>query len=57
MVNGDEIEYEDNDSEQVNCLPQLADKCFTDVYTNLACHLDPTSPPFCTKRDVTDLCR
>jgi len=57
-INGDEDkDSEDTDNEQVNCLPQLADKCFTDIYTNLACHLDPTAPPDCAKRDVKDLCR
>jgi hypothetical protein len=56
-INGDDdTDTEDTDNEQMNCLPQLADKCFTDIYTNLACHLDPTVPPDCEKRDVKDLC-
>jgi hypothetical protein len=57
VINGDDTDYEDNYSEQVNCLPQLADRCFSDVYMNLACHLDPKAPKNCEKRDVKDLCR
>jgi hypothetical protein len=58
VISGDkDNDYEDNYNEQVNCLPFLADKCFSDVYTNLACHLDPTAPRYCEKQDVKDLCR
>jgi hypothetical protein len=56
MINGDD-DKEFEDSEEVNCLPNLADRCFSDIYTNLACHLDPTTSPYCKKRDVNDLCR
>jgi hypothetical protein len=57
-INGDEDnDYEDIYNDQVKCLPYLADKCFSDVYKNLACHLDPTQPKDCDKRDVKDLCR
>ncbi|XP_023721094.1 uncharacterized protein LOC111871920 isoform X3 [Cryptotermes secundus] len=55
MTSGDDV-YDDIYSEQVSCLPNLADKCFSDVYMNLACHLDPTAPKYCEKRDVKDLC-
>jgi hypothetical protein len=56
MTSGDD-DYEDIYNEQVSCLPSLADKCFSDVYKNLACHLDPTAPKYCEKRDIKDLCR
>jgi hypothetical protein len=56
MTSGDDV-YEDIYSEQVSCLPNFADTWFSDVYKNLACHLDPTAPKFCEKRDVKDLCR
>ncbi|XP_021922450.1 uncharacterized protein LOC110831124 isoform X2 [Zootermopsis nevadensis] len=57
VISGDkDDDYEDIYNEQANCLPNLADKCFSDVYTNIACHLDPTAPKYCEKRDVKDLC-
>nr|AGM32775.1 hypothetical protein [Coptotermes formosanus] len=57
MINGDDDkDNEDNYNEEVNCLPQLADKCFSEVYSNLACHLDPTAPSYCEKLDANDLC-
>ncbi|CAG2064093.1 unnamed protein product, partial [Timema podura] len=52
------LEYDEDDYEDENtCLPQLADHCFSELYKNLACHLDPTYTQNCHKRDADYLCR
>lgn len=42
--------------DEVSCLPQIADRCFRDVYQNLLCHVDPASLPDCVRKSVDDFC-
>ncbi|GLH05059.1 Uncharacterized protein GBIM_10689, partial [Gryllus bimaculatus] len=47
---------EDDDSDDNNCLPKLADECFKYVSDNLNCHLNPNISTECEKKDAADLC-
>ncbi|XP_046982058.1 uncharacterized protein LOC124551140 [Schistocerca americana] len=52
----DYAQSSDEEYDENPCLPQIADRCFKDVYENLLCHVDPSSLPDCVKKNVDDFC-
>ncbi|PSN53069.1 hypothetical protein C0J52_09167 [Blattella germanica] len=53
-----ENDSDDDYVEEMNCLPQLADNCFTNIYKDLDCYFNPQSPPSCKNNNNAEtLCR
>ena len=56
-MSSDDYNGDDDYVEEMNCLPQLADKCFSNVYADLECHFDPAASKMCKKNNAEILCR